>query len=69
MSSHYDTTQPRISVRSPLTADCCDREFELGQAEAMGEAMFFLTLGYSVHVARWDGQKFASECNYLPEDL
>ena len=45
------------------------REFELGQAEAYGEAMFWLHMGYHIGVARWDGEKFATYENYSPADL
>jgi hypothetical protein len=69
MPAMYDTTQPRISIShvDPVTYE--QRERELGQAEAYGEAMFFLALGYTVHVAEWDGKCFVSRCNYLPGDL
>lgn len=65
----YDTSQPRIS----MTPEDPDKAIEhgtreLGQAAAMGEAMFFLTLGYVIHIARWDGNRFVVEENYLPAD-
>jgi hypothetical protein len=65
----YDTTQPRVSI-SNVNVDTCEVwERELGQASTMGEAMFFLSLGYSVHIAEWNGKFYEPRCNYLPQDL
>ena len=67
----YDTTQPRITIRPPFSYDAPypEREMEIGQASAMGEAMFFLSIGYSVGVYEWDGKKYVNQCNYTPADL
>lgn len=74
MSSHYNVNQPRISISRPFEENPADpyrTERELGQAEATGEAMFFLTLGYSVHYYRVDEKKgiFVAAENYFPADL
>jgi len=65
----YDTTQPRVSVSytDPVSYEHSERE--LGQGNTMGEAMFFLSIGYAVHVAVWNGRCYESQCNYLPGDL
>jgi len=72
--THYDTTQPRISIRRPFEEDAADpyhTEREIGQAEATNEAMFWLTLGYSVHFSRVDEKRgiFVDAENYYPGDL
>ena len=72
MRTHYDTTQPRISIVRPFEEDPADlyhAEREIGQTEAMGEAMFFLGLGYTVRIAEWDGFKFVNRCQYFPGDM
>ena len=71
MPHTYDVTQPRISIRPAPQHDHSEyaRERELGQAAAMGEAMFWLSIGYSVHVAEWNGTCYVSSCNFLPADL
>jgi hypothetical protein len=69
MPALYDTTQPRVSISRVDVDSCAVQERELGQASTMGEAMFFLSLGYSVHIAEWDGMRYVPRCNYLPEDL
>jgi len=72
MRTAYDTTQPRISIVRPFEEDPADpyhTEREIGQAEAMGEAMFWLKLGYTVRVAEWDGKIYRNACQYMPGDL
>jgi hypothetical protein len=71
MRTAYDIYQPRISVRPPPQDDYSDvdREMEIGQVEAMGEAVFFLSIGYSVGIAEWNGKIFVNRCNYFPGDL
>lgn len=70
MRTAYDTTQPRISIQRPFNEDePYSTEREIGQAEAMGEAMFFLSIGYTVNVAEWNGKIFVNRCNYFPGDL
>lgn len=63
----YDLELPRISISNELGDSGC----ELGQDGVWGEAMFFLSIGYSVSVARWDPKQgiFVNECNYYPGDL
>lgn len=46
-----------------------EREIELGQAAALGEAMLWLRMGYNIRVYRWDGKQFAVYENYFPGDL
>jgi hypothetical protein len=71
MRTTYDVTQPRISIRDPVSYDAAypDRSMEIGQAAAMGEAMFFLSIGYTISVAEWDGKCYRNRCNYLPGDM
>lgn len=66
----YDLSQPRLTITSPYD-EVNHRQSvrEIGQANASHEAQFWLSLGYSVNVSRWDGQTFVSDCNYFPEDL
>lgn len=65
MRTAYDVTQPRIVVTNISTGD----QRELGQAEAMGEAMFFLRLGcFVVHIFQWNGKLFENAGNFLPGD-
>jgi len=42
---------------------------EVGQAEALGEAMFFLSIGYRVQEAHWEHNRFLPYQNYHPGDL
>ena len=61
----YNTAQPRISVISPGNEDGCQREFEVGQAAAWNEAMFFARCcDYRISIAQWDGQCY-KEKQYL----
>lgn len=63
--------QFHISIRPPLndSSPQPDRELEIGSAEAMGEALFFLKLGYSVKIDEWNGKNYENQCNYYPDDL
>lgn len=71
MRTAYDPTQPRISIQPPFSYDAAypERSMEIGQGEAMGEAMFFLSIGYTVSVAEWDGKCYRNRCNFYPGDL
>lgn len=64
LNTNYRTDQPRISVASPATAYRCSLEMEIGQANAIGEAMFWHSIGYTVHVAWWDGKYFSNRQTY-----
>ncbi len=63
--------QFRISIFPPLNdhAPQPDRSLVIGQKEAMGEALFFLRLGYSVKVDELQGGSYVNEANYYPDDL
>ena len=69
----YDTTQPRISIRPPFNGvdlfDEFTRERELGQGNTWGEATFWMKLGYTVSVARWNGQCYRQEQTFTAADL
>lgn len=70
MRHMYDTTQPRLTIISQDRADTYDQcSREIGQAEAMGEAMFWCSIGYRVEVSRWNGKFFETSENIYPEDL
>lgn len=58
MNAYYDTTKPRISVCGP---DYSSQAFELGQDKVWGEANFWMSIGYGVSIAVWDGQKFVDQ--------
>lgn len=65
----YDITGPRISIVSPRHKLGVERERELGQRRAWGEAEFFARcLGYRINIAEWDGQCFRLDRGLLPED-
>ena len=65
----YDTKQARISIISPGNEDGEQREIEIGQDEAWGEAEFFAkACGYRVSIARWNGVCYKEEQYILPED-
>jgi hypothetical protein len=69
MIAHYKVDEPRVTI-AQLNHDTLEESArELGQGESMGEAMFFLALGYRVEISRWDGKKFCNEANYYPGDL
>ena len=70
--THYDTDQPRISIQRPFEEDPSDpyhTEREIGQAECWGEATFWMRLGYTVSVARWNGKIFREEQRFTAADL
>jgi len=52
-SSTYDTSQPRYCLTRP---DGTSPHFELGQNEALGEAKFWLMVGYTVNVSEYNGK-------------
>jgi hypothetical protein len=65
----YKLNEPRLSVSIWDEGNMERRVREIGQVAAWSEAMMFLALGYTVHVARWNGKCFESTENYRPGDL
>lgn len=66
----YNTAQPRISVVSPGNEHGEQREFEVGQAAAWNEAMFFMKCcDYRINIAQWNGQCFENHQYFTRADL
>lgn len=66
----YDTAQPRVSVTSPDREFLGDRTtFEVGQGNVWGEITFWLSMGYTCEVARWNGQVYKTDQTFTKADL
>lgn len=63
----YKLDEPRISVVSPGDEDGIQREIEVGQSNAWGEALFFFRVcGYRIGLSQWDGSKFGETSYIVP---
>ena len=75
MKTTYDIHQPRLTIsQNSLPGEFTHdhkNDREIGQAEAYGEAYFFLSIGYKLNVSRFNPGKgiYETSENIFPEDI